>query len=142
MCSWPSLDQTLGLKACMDVAFPNATSYMPDKTPLLTLLEPLPDNGANFTPSFFLSGPSLLAITVRKADPTAEKYVLKYLFEKNDNQTKISLVFDTPGSKQQRELSARIILDSQTKNLTLLLHGMENKFEAHGKMKLNTDFPN
>lgn len=117
----------------MNAAFPNATAYTPDPKVLLTLLGPPEGNLTGLTPSFLLSGPSLLAITVHKADPSAERYVLQYRWDQHENTTSVSLVFDTPGSKQHRELSARLLLDNQSKNLTLLLHGVDNKFEAHGK---------
>lgn len=50
-----------------------------------------------------------------------------------ENTTQVSLVFDTPGSEQKRELSAKLLLDNESKNLTLILQGVDNKFEAHGK---------
>lgn len=57
----------------MNVGFPNATSYIRDETPLLSLLNRPEGNFTNMIPSYILSGPSLLAIAVHKADPTAEE---------------------------------------------------------------------
>jgi len=117
----------------MDVVFPNATHYHPEIKSPLTILAPPSGNLSALTPSFLLSGPALLSVTVLKADPTAERYVLEYTFNQEGNITALSFVYDTPGSKQHRELSAKFLLDNQSKNLTLLLQGVDNKFEAHGK---------
>lgn len=132
ICSWPSLDHTLGLKMCVDFAFPNATEYLNDSIIPHTIL---PKRVLNFTstPSFILSGPGKIALALCKADPTAKQYVLQYNWLADENTTTISFVFDTPGSQQHRELSAKLILDRNSKNLTLLLQGVDNKFEAHGK---------
>lgn len=50
-----------------------------------------------------------------------------------ENVTVISLVFDTPDSKLKRELSARLHLDMNSQNLTLLLQSNTSRFQAHGK---------
>lgn len=132
ICSWPSLDNTLGLKMCADFAFPNATEYLNDTLMPHTILS---KRILNFTasPSFILSGPGKIALALYKADPTAKQYVLQYNWLTGENTTEISFVFDTPGSEKRRELSAKLLLDRNSQNLTLLLQGVDNKFEAHGK---------
>ncbi|GLH12109.1 Apolipophorins, partial [Gryllus bimaculatus] len=104
-CSWPALDQTLGLNFCADLQFPNA-SHRAD------------------APGFLLNGPTRFSLAFQKADLTANNVV--------------SLVFDTPGSAQKRELSARLHLDNNTNNLTLLIQSAKVKYEALGRYK-NTE---
>lgn len=49
------------------------------------------------------------------------------------NSANISLIFDTPGSKQKRELSFRMTLDKNGQNLTLLIHSANNIYKATGR---------
>ncbi|KAL0271734.1 UNVERIFIED_CONTAM: hypothetical protein PYX00_008731 [Menopon gallinae] len=131
-CSWPALDQALGLKLCLDFAFPNASHILKGT--------PLPKNSSvperpRVWPSLVLSGPGRFALALYKADPTANEYVLQYDWHQQQNISTISLKFDTPNSRLHRELSAQLILDKVHRNLTILLRGTNNTFEAHGKYK-------
>jgi hypothetical protein len=68
VCSWQSLDQTLGLNFCADYQFPalhlNSSSH------------------------FILNGPTKFSASLQKADPTAKKYLLEYKWD----TTKVSAV--------------------------------------------------
>ncbi|PSN49824.1 hypothetical protein C0J52_08839 [Blattella germanica] len=102
-CSWPTIDRTLGLNFCADLVYPNISQI-------------------NTTSQFIFSGPTKFSLAMKKADPTAKKYLLEYKWETSkDNMTIISFVFDTPDSKLKRELSAKLYLDMNSQNLTLLL---------------------
>lgn len=63
-CSWPSLDRLIGLKLCTDYQFPNIS-----RNPKAAY--------------FLLNGPTLLKVSVIKADPTAKSYILEYRMERN-----------------------------------------------------------
>lgn len=65
-CTWPTLDQTLGLKICADYQFP------------------YPDTNITNSSSFLLNGPIKFEIFLKKADPTAKKYFLEYKYESNE----------------------------------------------------------
>lgn len=132
VCSWPSLDHTLGLKLCADIAFPNATQFLEDNNIKMDLLSKR-NTVKHFWPSFLLNGPAKFALTLYKADPTAKEYVLQYNWLQEKDTTTISLVYDTPHSQQNREVSARLLLNKSSRNLTLLLRTVDSKFEAHGK---------
>jgi len=119
LCSWQSLDRVLGLNFCADYQFPPCQ--------------------LNTSSQCIINGPAKLAASLQKADPTAKKYVLEYKWDTTEkNVTTISLVFDTPDSKLKRELSARLHLDMNSQNLTLLLQSNSSKFQAHGTYK-NTE---
>ena len=62
-CTWAALDRLIGLKMCVNYQLSNATK----------------DPNA---PYFILNGPTLLKISLIKADPTAKNYLLKYTWEK------------------------------------------------------------
>ncbi|XP_066998183.2 uncharacterized protein Apoltp [Anabrus simplex] len=116
MCSWPSLDQTLGLNFCGVLQFPNATHQ---------------SNASKF----LLNGPTKFGLSFQKADPSATKYLLEYKWETVENGSTVSLVFDTPGSLQKREMSAKLNLHPDSQNLTVLIQSAKNKYEALGKYK-------
>lgn len=58
-CSWPVVEQLIGLKLCFDYQFPNVTDI------------------AN-APYFFLNGPTFLRTSIIKADPSAKSYLFEY----------------------------------------------------------------
>ncbi|XP_069692884.1 uncharacterized protein Apoltp isoform X2 [Periplaneta americana] len=119
VCSWQSLDRTLGLNFCGDYQFPECQ--------------------LNASSECILKGPAKFAASVQKADPSAKKYLLEYRWDTTEeNVTIISFMFDTPDSKLKRELSARLHLDMNSQNLTLLLQSNSSRFQAHGKYK-NTE---
>ncbi|XP_049847119.1 uncharacterized protein LOC126299332 [Schistocerca gregaria] len=116
VCTWPSVDETLGLMVCADYQFPN-TSFRTDVA------------------AFILNGPTKFQIFLKKADPTAKKYLMEYKWDSSENSTFVSFIFDTPGSKLKRELSFKINLDKNSQNVTLLIHSGNNTYEALGKYK-------
>lgn len=58
-CSWPIVEQLIGLKLCFDYQFPNVTDT------------------AN-APYFILNGPTLFRTSIIKADPSAKSYLFEY----------------------------------------------------------------
>lgn len=116
ICSWPSVEQTVGLKFCMDYHFPNVTKI----------------NNASY---FILSGSSGFRLSLQKSDPTTKTYLLEYKWEDTHNSSYISLTFDTPGSKVKRLLGANLTLDLHSHNLTLLMQSTAGTVQAHGKFK-------
>ncbi|KAK6645660.1 hypothetical protein RUM43_001940 [Polyplax serrata] len=134
VCSWPTLDHTLGLKLCTDIVFPNVTTFPDDDNFDLKLLSKRKSDKVPWF-SFMFNGPAKFAMALYKADPTAKEYALQYNWVQKEETTTISLVYDTPHSQQKRELSARLLLNKSSRNLTLLLRAVDNKFEAYGKYK-------
>lgn len=115
-CSWPSVEQTVGLKFCMDYHFPNVTKI-------------------NNAPYFILAGSSGFRLSLQKSDPTTKTYLLKYKWEDTHNSSYISLTFDTPGSKVKRLLGANLTLDLHSHNVTLVMQSTAGTVVAKGKYK-------
>ncbi|XP_015599666.1 uncharacterized protein LOC107269849 [Cephus cinctus] len=119
-CSWPALDRLIGLKMCAQYQFPNVT-----KNP-----------NASY---FILNGPSLIKLSLIKADRTAKSYLFEYKWQGSANGSVIRLAFDTPGSQLKRELSASVNLDVISKNITLLLRAAGSSLVAKGTYKRTED---
>lgn len=117
ICSWPSLNETIGLKLCVDYQFPNVV-------------------GVSNSPYFILAGPSKFHVSLKK---DATIYLLEYKLHKNENSSTVSFVFDTPGSNVTRLLTANMTLDVQSQNLTLLLRMSNKTTVARGKYKDTPD---
>ncbi|XP_076760898.1 apolipoprotein lipid transfer particle [Xylocopa sonorina] len=115
-CTWSALDRLVGLKLCLDYQLSNVTKD--------------PD-----APYFLLSGPTLFKISLIKADPTAQNYLLEYKWEKRKEENVLRIAFDTPGSQVNRELSGTIFFDSNTHNVTVLLRSAGNCIVAKGIYK-------
>lgn len=113
ICSWPLLDEVLGLKVCTNFLFPSAVNVL--KSPIL-----------------LLKGPLKFGISLEKSDPSAKTYILEYKKQDAENKTVITAVFETPGSIVKRTMKATINLDDQTQNLTLLVKSESNSLHAEG----------
>lgn len=61
VCSWDVLDQTMGLKLCVNYMFPNTMKLL--KAPLL-----------------LFSGPIKFGIVLEKTDPSAKEYFIQYRY--------------------------------------------------------------
>lgn len=119
ICSWPAVDETVGLKLCGDYHFMNVTKI-------------------NKAPYFILAGPTGFRLFLDKSDPTAKIYLFEYKWTDKNDTSIVSLTFDTPGSTLRRLLSANFTVDRQSKNLTLLFQSSAGTVLARGKYK-NTD---
>jgi hypothetical protein len=117
-CSWAALDRLIGLKMCTDYQFTNVT-----KNPN--------------APYFVLNGITLFRVSLIKADPTAKNYVLEYNWNKTEEYSIFKLMFDTPGSQVNREMSATVTFDIKTNNVSVLLHSAGNSLIAKGKYLVN-----
>lgn len=119
ICSWPSVDQTIGLKLCAEYNFLNITSV-------------------NNLPHFLIAGPTGFRWYINKSDPTANLYLFEYKWTHHRDQSVISLIFDTPGSDIKRVLYGNLTIDRQSQNLTMLLQSSAGTVLARGRYK-NTD---
>ncbi|XP_011501595.1 PREDICTED: uncharacterized protein LOC105365190 [Ceratosolen solmsi marchali] len=119
-CSWSALDRLIGLKLCADYQFPNVTKNLN-------------------TSYFLLNGPTIFKLSLIKADPTADSYLLEYKWKRTANESTIRLAFDTPGSQMQREISATVSFDALNNNVTLLLKSKGNSLIAQGTYKRTDD---
>lgn len=119
-CSWAALDRLIGLKMCTDYQFTNVTK----------------DSSA---PYFVLNGLTLFKVSLIKADPTAKNYVLEYSWSKTEEYNTFKLMFDTPGSQVNREISAVITFDIINNNVTALFHSAGNSMIAKGTYKRSED---
>lgn len=116
LCSWPAVENTIGLKLCADYHFTNVTK--------------IPE-----APYSILAGPAGFRVSLQKADPTAKTYLLEYKWTHLKNSSVVSLTFDTPGSSLRRVLGANLTLDTESNNLTLLLQSTAGNILAKGRYK-------
>ncbi|XP_024879673.1 uncharacterized protein LOC112459670 [Temnothorax curvispinosus] len=119
-CTWAALDRLIGLKMCTDYQFTNVTK----------------DSSA---PYFVLDGLTLFKVSLLKADPTAKNYVLEYSWNKTQEFSTFKLMFDTPGSQVNREISAVVTFDTINNNVTALFHSAGNSLIAKGTYKRSED---
>lgn len=120
ICSWPFIDQTIGLKLCTEYSFVNMSKF-------------------SNLPDFLIAGPAHFRHYIEKADPTATIYLFEYKWDQKPHSSVISVVFDTPGSAVKRLISANMTLDRATHNLTMLIESAAGKVLAYGRYK---DTPN
>lgn len=71
-CSWSAMDKLIGLKICADYQFPNVTK----------------DVNASY---FLLNGPTKFKLSLIKADPTADSYLLEYRWKRTEVCKLVSL---------------------------------------------------
>ncbi|EFN78662.1 Apolipophorins [Harpegnathos saltator] len=115
-CSWTALDRLIGLKMCTDYQVSNVTK------------EPN-------APYFILNGLTLFKVSLNKADPTAKNYVFEYSWNQTQEHSTLKLMFNTPGSQVDRELSAIVTFDMINNNVTVLVHSAGNSLIAKGTYK-------
>lgn len=116
ICSWPTVEKTVGLKLCANYHFMNVTKM-------------------KNAPYLLLAGPAGFRLSLQKSDPRAKKYLLEYRRTRSANVSVISLTFDTPGANARRILGANLTLGVETHNLTVLLQSSAGAVLAHGKYK-------
>nr|XP_012235380.1 PREDICTED: uncharacterized protein LOC105679739 [Linepithema humile] len=115
-CSWPELHTFIGLKMCAEYQLTNMT-------------------GDSNAPFLLLNGLTYFKTYLLKADPTAKNYVLEYKWNKTQEHSTFKLMFDTPGSQVNREISATVTFDILNNNVTVLLHSAGNSVIAKGTYK-------
>ncbi|CAG9816912.1 unnamed protein product [Phaedon cochleariae] len=119
-CSWPVVDETVGLKLCTEYNFINVSRM---------------DN----IPYFLVAGPAGLRCFLHKSDPTANIYLFEYKMNQRKDSSIVTLIFDTPGSAVKRLMSVNLTIDRQSQNLTLLLQSSAGTVLARGKYKNTPD---
>ncbi|XP_046812149.1 apolipophorins [Lucilia cuprina] len=90
-CTWPVLDQAIGLQLCSYFSVPD-----------------LANSSDKVYPSLLLSGPTNFSVILKKSDLTAKKYVFEYNWDQVINDSSFSLVFHTPGSAAKRLLVTNV----------------------------------
>lgn len=90
-CTWPYLNDAIGLAMCSDFSVPD-----------------LSNSTEKIYPSLLLSGPLNFTMVLNKYDLSAKKYVFEYQWDEQNNNTDMSLVFHTPGSKVTRLIVANM----------------------------------
>nr|XP_018903254.1 PREDICTED: uncharacterized protein LOC109034507 [Bemisia tabaci] len=116
VCSWDVLDQTMGLKLCVNYMFPNTMKLL--KAPLL-----------------LFSGPIKFGIVLEKTDPSAKEYFIQYRYLTAENQSIASIEFETPGSSIKRNIKAVVNFDPGNQNITFTYKSATTELQAHGIYK-------
>lgn len=105
-CTWPTIDQTLGLKVCIDYSLPDVSDQ------------------SKIYPSLILSGPITFDIHLDKADLSAKIFTFDYNWKFERDHSEASVIFETPNSKIPRKLSAILLINPTDYNFTMkLLNG-------------------
>uniref|UniRef100_A0A182V1W1 Vitellogenin domain-containing protein n=1 Tax=Anopheles merus TaxID=30066 RepID=A0A182V1W1_ANOME len=102
-CTWPFIDQAIGLKMCTNYSLPDVSNTGKDVE----------------VPSLILSGPVNFDVSLEKADPTAKMFVLKYSWAERQNQTIVGVVFETPNSQIPRIFRTNITNEVQRKTASM-----------------------
>ncbi|XP_049547862.1 uncharacterized protein LOC125959115 [Anopheles darlingi] len=123
-CTWPVIDQALGLKLCANYSLPDVIN-----------------GGEQELPSLILSGPANFDVTLEKADLTAKAYLFKYTWVRpNGGKRAIgTIVFETPHSHIPRIFRANITLDA---NRNTAIMSFVNGKISHKAMGAFTNKPN
>jgi hypothetical protein len=109
-CSWPTIDETLGLKVCVNYTVPDVSDQ------------------EKVYPSLILSGPIGFDIHLDKADVSAKTFSFDYNWKPGNEQSEGSVTFETPNSKIPRKLSAILLTNPTDYNFTMnVINGEKNQ---------------
>ncbi|KFB38034.1 AGAP008807-PA-like protein [Anopheles sinensis] len=121
-CTWPFIDQAIGLKVCANYSLPDVSS------------------GSEVdVPSLILSGPVNFDFSLDKADLTAKVYLLKYSWDARANQSIGTIVFETPHSLVPRVFRANITLEAHRKTAIMSFVNGNISHKAVGMYVHNAD---
>lgn len=116
-CSWPSIDEMLGLKLCIDYSLPDVS-----------------ETEKNY-PSLVLSGPIVFDMHLDKSDLSAKLFNFEYRSTKNQDTSESFITFETPMSSVPREFSASLKTNAENYNLTMGFRNGVNTQTALGFLK-------
>lgn len=119
-CTWPAIDRAIGLKFCADYSLPDVSNN-------------------SQVPSLILSGPVILDISLQKADPTAKIFLFQYNWEKQQNVSTGSVIFETPNSQIPRIFIANITADLEGYHVSMGFRNGDISHSAVGLYKNNKD---
>ncbi|XP_055847743.1 uncharacterized protein LOC129913211 [Episyrphus balteatus] len=116
-CTWPVLDQAIGLKVCSSFSVPD-----------------LVVDSANVTnhPSLLLSGPMNISWILEKSDLSAKEFVFEYKWTQVKNDSKWSLIFTTPHSTITRLFMANVSTTPEAANASLRFINGAQTYSAGG----------
>jgi Domain of unknown function (DUF1943)/Domain of Unknown Function (DUF1081) len=120
-CSWPTIDETLGLKLCIDYSLPDVSDQ------------------SKIYPSLILSGPIRFDIHLDKADMSAKIFTFDYNLQRKNVGIEASVVFQTPNAKIPRKLQANLMTDETDYNFTMNIINGEKIQKILGLLKYSSD---
>ncbi|XP_016937028.3 uncharacterized protein Apoltp [Drosophila suzukii] len=121
-CTWPVLDQAIGLQMCSHYSVPDLS------------------NATDVYPSLLLAGPLNFSLILKKSDLSAKKYVFEYKWDQRDENNNFSLVFTTPDSKVPRVLVANVTKVPDAFNASVAFVNGPNRVSAGCSYDGNPDF--
>ncbi|XP_043065229.1 LOW QUALITY PROTEIN: uncharacterized protein LOC108101203 [Drosophila ficusphila] len=121
-CTWPVLDQAIGLQMCSHYSVPDLS------------------NATEIYPSLLLAGPLNFSLILKKSDLSAKKYVFEYKWDQQEVDNNFSLVFTTPGSKVPRVLVANVTKVTDAFNASVAFVNGPNRVSAGCSYDGNPDF--
>ncbi|XP_017025668.1 uncharacterized protein Apoltp [Drosophila kikkawai] len=121
-CTWPVLDQAIGLQMCSHYSVPDLS------------------NATEIYPSLLLAGPLNFSLILKKSDLSAKKYKFEYKWDQEDLDNNFSLVFTTPGSKVPRVLVANVTKVPEAFNASVAFVRGPNRVSAGCSYDGNPDF--
>lgn len=114
-CTWPSIDNALGLKLCIDYSVPDLSDVQKSY------------------PSLILSGPINFDIHLDKADPTAKMFNFEYRWIKDNKESHGLFKFETPDSQVPRIFVTNVTSNHEGYNF---LMGFQNGNNTHSAVGL------
>jgi hypothetical protein len=123
-CTWPSIDDALGLKMCIDYSVPDVSET--EKS----------------YPSLLLSGPIKFDIHLDKTDPTAKVFNFEYEWSKNSTESQGIFKFETPGSQIPRVFVTNVTSKDESYNFLMgfqngnITHSAEGLYKNKKKEKV------
>lgn len=116
-CTWPSIDDMLGLKLCVDYSLPDVS-----------------DTNKTY-PSLVLSGPIVFDIHLDKADLSAKIFNFEYQWNKGKEFSQGSITFETPSTMIPRQFYATLRTDIENYNITMGFKNGDKTQTALGYIK-------
>lgn len=120
-CTWPFIDQAIGLTLCSNYSVPDVS------------------NSSVILPSVLLCGPININIQMDKADTTAKTFLFEYQMNEMKNKSIASFVFMTPGSVIPRIFNANVTSDPTSNNITMSFVNGKTIHSATGRYRNTPD---
>lgn len=119
-CTWPFIDQAIGLTICSNYSVPDVS------------------NSTVLLPPLLLCGPINIDMHLDKADLTAKTFLFEYHMNGIKNKSIASFVFKTPGSAIPRVFNANVTSDPEAYNVSMSFVNGRTVHSASGTYR-NTD---
>lgn len=123
-CTWPFIDQAVGLQICTEYSMPDVNNVSAMAAPY---------------PSLLLSGPVSFNIHLDKADLTAKTFLFEYHWDEQSDAARGSLSFHTPDSVIPRVFTANMSMTPVNYKIAMAFQNGPLLYTAVGSVLNTTD---